>query len=60
MELMRERTSDAYRIQAEMMTGQEAPQFTQAPAPYNTTQQHYNTVPQLYNNVQPQYHPTQP
>jgi hypothetical protein len=36
MELMRERTSDAYRVQAEMMTGQAAPQFNQTPAPYNT------------------------
>jgi hypothetical protein len=27
MELMRERTSDTYRVQEEMMTGQVAPQF---------------------------------
>jgi hypothetical protein len=52
MELMRERTSDAYRVQAEMMTGQETPQFNQAPAPYNTAQQQYNTAQQPYNNVQ--------
>jgi hypothetical protein len=51
MELMRERTSDAYRVQAEMMTGQATPQFNQAPAPYNTVQQQYNTVQQPYNNV---------
>jgi len=39
MELMWERTSDAYRVQAEMMIGQEAPQLNQAPAPYNPIQQ---------------------
>jgi hypothetical protein len=38
MELMRERTSDAYRVQAEMMIGQAAPQFNQVQAPYNTVQ----------------------
>ena len=27
MELMRERTSDTYRMQVEMMTGQDAPHF---------------------------------
>jgi hypothetical protein len=57
---MRERTSDAYRVQAEMMTGQATPQFNPVPAPYNTAQQQYNTVQQPYNNVQPQYNPTQP
>jgi hypothetical protein len=36
MELMRERTSDAYKVQVEMMTGQVAPQFNQVPTPYNT------------------------
>jgi alpha-acetolactate decarboxylase len=60
MELMRERTSDAYRVQAEMMTGQATPQFNQVPAPYNTVQQQYNTAQQPYNNTQPQYNPTQP
>jgi hypothetical protein len=60
MELMRERTSDAYRVQAEMMTGQAAPQFNPVPAPYNTVQQQYNTAQQPYNNVQPQYNATQP
>jgi hypothetical protein len=60
MELMWERTSDTYRVQEEMMIGQAVPQFTQAPAPYNTTQQEYNTASQLYNNVQPQYNPSQP
>jgi hypothetical protein len=35
MELMRERTSDTYRVQEEMMTGQDAPQFNQVPPPYN-------------------------
>jgi hypothetical protein len=59
MELMQERTSDTYKVQAEMMNGQEAPQFNQAPTPYNTTQQQYNTTQQPYNNVQPQYNPAQ-
>jgi alpha-acetolactate decarboxylase len=54
MELMRERTSDAYRVQEEMMTGQVAPQFNQVPYPYNTSQQQYNTTQQPYNTVQPQ------
>ena len=27
MELMRERTSDAYRVKVEIMAGQDAPQF---------------------------------
>jgi hypothetical protein len=57
---MQERISDAYRVQAEMMPVQEATQFTQAPKPYNTTQQQYNTTQQPYNNAQPQYNPTQP
>jgi hypothetical protein len=39
MELMWERTSDSYRVQAKMMTGKAAPQFNQAPAPYNTAKQ---------------------
>jgi hypothetical protein len=60
MELMRERTSDAYRVQAEMMTGQATPQFNQVPAPYNTAQQQYNTAQQPYNTAQPQYNTTQP
>jgi hypothetical protein len=38
MELMQERTSDAYRVHAEIMTGQAMPQFNQALAPYNTAQ----------------------
>jgi hypothetical protein len=38
MELMRERTYDAYRVQVEMMTGHTAPQFNQDPTPYNTVQ----------------------
>jgi hypothetical protein len=46
MDLMRERTSDAYRVQLEMMTGQVAPQFNQVP-------DLYNTVPKKYNIVQP-------
>jgi hypothetical protein len=36
MDLMRERTSDTYRVQEEMMTGQVAPQFNQVPPQYNT------------------------
>jgi hypothetical protein len=58
MELMWERTSDTYRVQAEMMLGQVAPQFTQAPTPYNTTQQEYIIAQKPYNNAQPQYNPT--
>jgi hypothetical protein len=38
MDLMRERTSDAYRVQAEMMIGKFIPQFNQGPSPYNTVQ----------------------
>jgi hypothetical protein len=52
LELMRERTSDTYRVQAEMMTGKDAPQFNQVPPPFNPTQAQYN-------NAQPQYNPTQ-
>jgi hypothetical protein len=59
MELMRERTSDTYRVQEEMMTGKVAPHFNQVPPPYNTVQQQYNTVQPQYNNVQPQYNPVQ-
>jgi hypothetical protein len=44
MELMRERTSDTYRVQEEMMTGKVAPQFNQVPAPYNTVHNH-STIP---------------
>jgi hypothetical protein len=44
MELMRERTSDTYRVQEEMMTGQVAPQFNQVPPPYNNAQQQYNNA----------------
>jgi hypothetical protein len=36
MELMRERTLDAYRVQAKMMTGQAVPEFNLVPTPYNT------------------------
>jgi hypothetical protein len=53
MELMRERNSDTYSVRVEMMTGQAAPQFTQAPTPFNTTQQQYNIVQQPYNNAYP-------
>jgi hypothetical protein len=36
MDLMGERTLDAYRVQEEMMTGQDAQHFNQVPSPYNT------------------------
>jgi hypothetical protein len=39
MDLMRETTSDAYRVKEKMMTGKAAPQFSQVPTPYNTAQQ---------------------
>jgi hypothetical protein len=39
MELMRERTSNAYKVQAEMMIGKATPQLNQAPTPYNNVQQ---------------------
>jgi hypothetical protein len=48
LELMRERTSDTYRVQAEMMTGKATPQF-------NNVQPQFNLVQPQYNNVQPQY-----
>jgi hypothetical protein len=60
MEMMWERTSDAYRVQVKMMTGQVVPQFNQAPTPYNTAQQQYNTTQQPYNNVQQHYNPSEP
>jgi hypothetical protein len=59
MELMREQTSDTYRVQEEMMTGKFAPQFNQVPTPYNIAPQQYNTVQPQYNTAQPQYNPTQ-
>jgi hypothetical protein len=59
MELMRERASNAYRVQAEMMTGKEMPQFNQTIVPYTTEQQQYNTTQQPYNNMQLQYNLTQ-
>jgi hypothetical protein len=58
MDLMREITLDAYRVQEEMMIAQFAPQFNQVPALYNTAQQQYNTVHQQYNTTQPQYNTT--
>jgi hypothetical protein len=48
---MQERRSDTYRVQAEMMTGQAAPQFKQVPLPYNNAQQQDNTEQPQYNNV---------
>jgi hypothetical protein len=35
MEMMRERTSDTYRVKVEMMIGKSAPQFKQVTPPYN-------------------------
>jgi hypothetical protein len=52
MDLMRERTSETYRVKAEMMTGKSSPQFNQVPTPYNTAHQQYNTTQQQYNIVQ--------
>jgi hypothetical protein len=59
MELMRERNSDTYRVQEEMMSGQATPHFNQVPPPYNNVQQQYNTAQPKYNNAQPKYNPTQ-
>jgi hypothetical protein len=59
MELMRERTSYTYRVQVEMMTGQDTSQFNLIPPPYNNAQKHYNTPQPPYNNAQPQYNPVQ-
>jgi hypothetical protein len=59
MDLMRERTSYAYRAQEEIMIGKAAPQFNQVLAPYNTTLQQYNTTTQPHNIAQPQYNTAQ-
>jgi hypothetical protein len=58
---MRERTSDAYKVQAEMMIGQATPQFNQSPTPYNMVEYQYNIAPQPYNNatIQPSTSPVQ-
>jgi hypothetical protein len=58
MELMRERTSDTYKVQEKMMIGKFAPQFNQVPTPYNNVQQQYNIAQSQYNNSQAQYNPT--
>jgi hypothetical protein len=44
MDLMKERTSDMYKVQVEMMTGQAAQQFNQVPPPFNNAQHQYNIV----------------
>jgi len=44
IELMQERTSDAYRVQVEMMTGKPMSQFNSIPVPYNIAQQLYNNT----------------
>jgi hypothetical protein len=44
MDLMKEKTSYNYRVQEEMMTRQDAPQFNQVPLPYNNAQQQYNIM----------------
>jgi hypothetical protein len=59
MELMTEITLDTYRVQEEMMTGQDTPQFNQVPPPYNNVKKYYNNAQPQYNNVKPQYNPTQ-
>jgi hypothetical protein len=51
MELLRERTPDTYKVQVEMMTMKDAPEFNQIRTPYKT-------MPQ-YNTTQPQHNPTQ-
>jgi hypothetical protein len=35
MKLMRERTSNTYRVQVEMMIGKVSPRVRQVPTPYN-------------------------
>jgi hypothetical protein len=57
LEIMKERTSYTYRVQAELMTGQPMQQFTMQPQ-YNNVQKFI--VPPQYNNAQqfatpPQY-----
>jgi hypothetical protein len=59
MDLLRERTSDAYKVQVEMMTGKATPLFNQVLAPYNIAQQHYNNAQKPYNISQPHYNTTQ-
>jgi hypothetical protein len=44
MELMREITSNTYRVKVEMMTVQVAPEFIQVSPPYNNVHQQYNNV----------------
>jgi len=44
IDLMRERTSDMYKMQEKMITGKTTPPFNQVPPPYNNLQQQYNTV----------------
>jgi hypothetical protein len=44
MELMREISSDTYRVQEDMMRGKDAPYFNEVPPPYNNAQQQYNTT----------------
>jgi hypothetical protein len=39
MDLLKERTSDTYKVQEEMMSGKVSPQFNQVPPPYNNAQQ---------------------
>jgi hypothetical protein len=59
MEMMRETTSDTYRVQEEMMKVEVAPHFNQVPPPYNNVQQQYNNVQPQCNNMKPQFNPTQ-
>jgi alpha-acetolactate decarboxylase len=58
LNLMREITSYAYRVQEEMMTDKVAPQFNQVTTSYNIVQQQYNTRKPQYNTTQPHYNHT--
>jgi hypothetical protein len=59
MDMMRERTLDAYRVQEEMMTRKDALEFNKVPYLYNTAHQQYNTMEPQYNTTQPHYNPAQ-
>jgi hypothetical protein len=53
MELMRERTSDTYRVQLEMMIGQYENQYSKVQQPYKNEKHQYNNTQPQYNNAQP-------
>ena len=53
LELMRERTSDTYKVKEEMMALKYAPYFNQVPPLFNPSQPQYNNAQQPhYNNAQ--------